>query len=259
MFSVLFEEVPEGGERYLDWLMTGLGWTLFLALAGWAIAFALGLAVGCARTARNRPIAALARIYVEVFRNIPVIVQMFVWYFVVPELLPRAWGDAIKAVPPPWGSVIPALLGLALYTAARVAEQVKAGIEALPPGQRQAAEALGMRSLQVYRLVLLPQALRIIIPTLTSEVMGIFKNSSVALTIGVLELTAQARQINEFTFQTFQAFGAATLLYLLLACLVYVCMRVIEGRLRIPGQQAEAAPGGRTRSLMRWRKSLKEV
>ena len=99
MFSVLFEEVPEGGERYLDWLMTGLGWTLFLALAGWAIAFALGLAVGCARTARNRLIAALARIYVEVFRNIPVIVQMFVWYFVVPELLPRAWGDAIKGRP----------------------------------------------------------------------------------------------------------------------------------------------------------------
>ncbi|WP_052097286.1 amino acid ABC transporter permease [Achromobacter sp. RTa] len=259
MFSVLLEEVPEGGERYLDWLLAGLGWTLFLALAGWAIAFALGVAVGCARTARRPVVAALARLYVEVFRNIPVIVQMFIWYFVVPELLPRAWGDAVKAIPPPWGSVIPALLGLALYTAARVAEQVKAGIEALPPGQRKAAEALGMRSLQVYRLVLLPQALRIIMPTLTSEVMGIFKNSSVALTIGVLELTAQARQINEFTFQTFQAFGAATLLYLLLACLVYVCMRLIERRLRIPGLQAEPEPRGPARSRLRWRKSLKEV
>lgn len=255
MFSVLFEEVPEGGERYLDWLMSGLGWTLFLALAGWAVAFALGVAVGCARTTRRPLLAALARIYVEVFRNIPVIVQMFVWYFVMPEVLPRAWGDAVKAIPPPWGSVIPALLGLALYTAARVAEQVKAGIEALPPGQRKAAEALGMRGLQIYRLVLLPQALRIIMPTLTSEVMGIFKNSSVALTIGVLELTAQARQINEFTFQTFQAFGAATLLYLLLACLVYACMRLIERRLRIPGQQPDPAP----RSRLRWRKSLKEV
>lgn len=259
MFSVLLEEVPDGGERYLDWLMSGLGWTLFLALAGWVVAFALGVAVGCARTARKPALAALARLYVEVFRNIPVIVQMFVWYFVVPELLPRAWGDVIKAIPPPWGSVIPALLGLALYTAARVAEQVKAGIEALPPGQAKAAEALGMRSFQVYRLVLLPQALRIIIPSLTSEVMGIFKNSSVALTIGVLELTAQARQINEFTFQTFQAFGAATLLYLLLACLVYAGMRLIERRLRIPGLQPDSMPQRRARNRMRWRKSLKEV
>lgn len=258
MFSVLFEEVPEGGELYLDWLMIGLGWTLFLALVGWALAFALGVAVGCARTARNPIIAGLARLYVEIFRNIPVIVQMFVWYFVVPEILPRTWGDAIKAIPPPWGSVLPALLGLALYTAARVAEQVKAGIEALPPGQRQAAEALGMRGLQIYSLVLLPQALRIIIPTLTSEVMGIFKNSSVALTIGVLELTAQARQISEFTFQTFQAFGAATLLYLLLACMVYVCMRWIERRARIPGQLSDAESRRPTRGWFRWRKPLKE-
>ena len=90
MFSVLLEEVPDGGERYLDWLMSGLGWTVFLAVAGWAVAFLLGVAVGCARTSRNRLIALFARLYVEVFRNIPVIVQMFVWYFVVPELLPQA-------------------------------------------------------------------------------------------------------------------------------------------------------------------------
>ncbi|MBR8653660.1 amino acid ABC transporter permease [Achromobacter sp. Marseille-Q0513] len=255
MFSVLLEELPDGGGRYLDWLLSGLGWTVFLALASWAIAFALGVAVGCGRTARSRPIALLARLYVEVFRNVPVIVQMFVWYFVVPELLPRAWGQAIKEIPPPWGSVIPALLGLALYTAARVAEQVKAGLEALPRGQRMAADALGMRGLQAYRLVLLPQALRIIVPTLTSEVMGVFKNSSVALTIGVLELTAQARQINEFTFQTFQAFGAATLAYLGLALMVYALMRLIERRLRIPGN--EPAPAVRSRG--RAGKSLKEV
>jgi len=255
MFSVLLEEVPDGGERYLDWLMSGLGWTVFLAVAGWAVAFLLGVAVGGARTSRNRLIALFARLYVEVFRNIPVIVQMFVWYFVVPELLPQAWGQAVKDVPPPWGSVIPALMGLALYTAARVAEQVKAGIEALPAGQRMAADALGMRGFQAYRLVLLPQALRIIVPTLTSEVMGVFKNSSVALTIGVLELTAQARQINEFTFQTFQAFGAATLLYLLLACLVYLFMRGVERRLRIPGSEPQPAP--RSRGAMR--KSLREV
>lgn len=235
MFSVLFETAQEGEELYLSWLLSGLGWTLALALAGWCIAFALGVIVGCGRTSTSRTVALASRIYVEVFRNIPVIVQMFLWYFVLPEVLPTDLGSAYKKIPPPWGSFIPALIGLSLYTAARVAEQVRAGVESLPHGQRAAAQALAMSELQLYRLVLLPQALRIIMPTLTSEVMGIFKNTSVALTIGLLELTAQARQINEFTFKTFQAFGAATLIYLLLALIVYGVMHWLEHRYRTPG------------------------
>lgn len=234
MFSVLFEKVPDGDEIYLTWLISGLGWTVALATVGWCIAFVIGVVIGCGRTSPNRPLAIASRMYVEIFRNIPVIVQMFLWYFVLPELLPTALGSAYKHIPPPWGSFLPALFGIALYTAARVAEQVRAGIEALPHGQRAAAQALAMSELQLYRLVLLPQALRIIMPTLTSEVMGIFKNTSVALTIGVLELTAQARQINEFTFATFQAFGAATLVYLALALLVYGCMHWLEVRFRTP-------------------------
>jgi glutamate/aspartate transport system permease protein len=243
MSFVLFETVQDGEERYLDWLLSGLGWTLGLAVAGWCIAFAIGVLVGSARTSTRPGIVFGGRLYVEVFRNIPIIVQMFLWYFVLPELLPKDWGDAYKKIPPPWGSFVPALMGLSLYTAARVAEQVRSGIEALPPGQRAAALAVGMSELQVYRLVLLPQALRIIMPTLTSEVMGIFKNTSVALTIGLLELTAQARQINEFTFQTFQAFGSATIVYLLLALAVYAAMRAIETRFRMPGLEP-----GRARS-----------
>jgi glutamate/aspartate transport system permease protein len=247
MFGVLFEKVQEGDELYISWLLSGVGWTLALAIAGWCIAFALGVLVGCARTSPFKPVAMLARLYVEVFRNIPVIVQMFLWYFVLPELLPDTLGTAYKQIRPPWGSFLPALVGLSLYTAARVAEQVRAGIEALPHGQRAAAQALAMTDVQLYRLVLLPQALRIIMPTLTSEVMGIFKNTSVALTIGLLELTAQARQINEFTFKTFQAFGAATLVYLLLALIVYAIMHWLEERYRTPGLEpakkaAENAP-----------------
>lgn len=237
MSFVLLETVQDGDERYLDWLVSGVGWTLLLALTGWCIAFVIGVLVGSARTSTHRGVAIAARLYVEVFRNIPVIVQMFLWYFVFPELLPTALGDAFKKIAPPWGSFVPALIGLSLYTAARVAEQVRAGIEALPLGQRSAAQALGMTELQMYRLVLLPQSLRIIMPTLTSEVMGIFKNTSVALTIGLLELTAQARQINEFTFQTFQAFGSATVVYLLLALLVYAGMHRLEVRLKTPGQE----------------------
>lgn len=237
MFSVLFEKVQDGDETYLSWLLSGLSWTVALALAGWCVAFVVGILVGSARTSSTRPIAIAARIYVEVFRNIPVIVQMFLWYFVLPELLPKGLGDAYKKMAPPWGTFVPALVGLALYTAARVAEQVRAGIEALPEGQRAAAHALGMSEIQMYRLILLPQSLRIIMPTLTSEVMGIFKNTSVALTIGLLELTAQARQINEFTFKTFQAFGAATILYLVLALLVYAVMHWLEEHFRTPGME----------------------
>jgi glutamate/aspartate transport system permease protein len=235
MSFVLLETVQDGDERYISWLVSGLGWTILLAICGWCIAFVIGVFVGSGRTSQHRGIAVASRLYVEVFRNIPVIVQMFLWYFVLPELLPKGMGDAYKKLAPPWGSFLPALMGLSLYTAARVAEQVRAGIEALPQGQLGAGRALGMSEFQLYRLVLLPQALRIITPTLTSEVMGIFKNTSVALTIGLLELTAQARQINEFTFQTFQAFGSATVLYLLLALCVYAFMHWIENRYRTPG------------------------
>jgi len=234
MFGVLFEQTADG-QRYIDWLLSGLGWTLALAFFGWWIAFAVGLVVGISRTARNGIVAALARLYVEIFRNIPVLVQMFLWYFVLPEILPSSLGNAIKQIPPPWGSFFPALVCLGLYTAARIAEQVRAGIEALPKGQTEAANALGLTGYQTYRCIIVPQALRLIVPSLTSEVMGIYKNTSVALTIGLMELTAQARQISEATFQTFTAFGAATLIYLALALIAYQVMVVIDRAVRIPG------------------------
>ncbi|MGX1321249.1 glutamate/aspartate transport system permease protein [Bradyrhizobium sp. USDA 377] len=241
MFAVLLEQTADG-QRYIDWLVSGLGWTLALAFFGWWIAFAVGVVVGIGRTVQNRAVAALARLYVEIFRNIPVLVQMFLWYFVLPELLPAALGNAIKQIPPPWGSFFPALVCLGLYTAARIAEQVRAGIEALPKGQIEAASALGLSGYLTYRHVIVPQALRLIIPSLTSEVMGIYKNTSVALTIGLMELTAQARQISEATFQTFTAFGAATLVYLALALIAYQGMALIDRAVRIPGtERAEDA------------------
>ena len=234
MFAVLLEQTADG-QRYIDWLLSGLGWTLALAFFGWWIAFAIGIVVGIGRTVQNRAITALARLYVEIFRNIPVLAQMFLWYFVLPEIVPTALGNAIKQIPPPWGSFVPALVCLGLYTAARIAEQVRAGIEALPRGQIEAASALGLTGYLTYRHIIVPQALRLIVPSLTSEVMGIYKNTSVALTIGLMELTAQARQISEATFQTFTAFGAATLIYLALALIAYQAMALIDRAVRIPG------------------------
>jgi glutamate/aspartate transport system permease protein len=141
---------------------------------------------------------------------------------------------------PPWAAYVPAVLCLGFYTAARVAEQVRAGIQSLPVGQRMAGTAMGLSVAQTYRYVLLPQAYRIILPPLTSEFLNIMKNSSVALTIGLLELTARARSMQEFTFQVFEAFTAATILYLLINIVVVLGMRWVERKVSVPGLIAAA-------------------
>jgi len=160
---------------------------------------------------------------------------MFLWFFVVPELLPTQLGDWIKQMPPPWSSYLPAVMCLGIFTSVRIAEQVRAGINSLPRGQRMAATALGLTQSQAYRYVILPQAFRIILPPLTSESMNIIKNSSVALTIGLLELTGRARAMQEFSFRVFEAFSAATVIYLLTNLLVVLLMRILEQRVRVPG------------------------
>ena len=233
--SLLFETTPDGAGRYIDWILSGLGWTLSLALGAWTIALVVGTLVGVARTLPGGIWPRLGRVYVETFRNIPLLVQMFFWYFVLPELLPQRIGLAIKQMDSPWGSFVPALICLGLFTAARIAEQVRAGVQALPAGQRAAASALGFSSGGMYRLILLPQAFRIILPTLTNEFMTIFKNTSVALTIGLVELTATAREINENTFRTFEAYGVVTLVYLVIALVAWLLMYWIERVAQLPG------------------------
>jgi glutamate/aspartate transport system permease protein len=234
-WQVLFETEPGGTGTYLHYLLVGLAWTLATALAAWIIALSVGALVGTVRTTNVRWAVRLGNLYVEIFRNIPLIVQMFLWFFVVPELLPQALGDWIKQMPPPWGSYIPAVLCLAIFTSVRVAEQVRAGINSLPRGQGMAGTAMGLTGAQTYRHVILPQALRIILPPLTSEFMNIIKNSSVALTIGLLELTGRARAMQEFSFRVFEAFTAATVIYLLTNLVVVLAMRALEKRVRVPG------------------------
>jgi glutamate/aspartate transport system permease protein len=240
-WRVLFETEPGGTGSYLHYLIVGLGWTLATALAAWVLALSLGAVVGTVRTTRFTWAVRLGNLYVEIFRNIPLIVQMFLWFFVVPELLPTALGDWIKQMPPPWGSYVPAVLCLAIFTSVRVAEQVRAGINSLPRGQRLAAIATGLTEAQAYRYVILPQSFRIILPPLASEFMNIIKNSSVALTIGLLELTGRARAMQEFSFRVFEAFTAATVIYLLTNLVVVLLMRALENKLRVPGLIAAGA------------------
>lgn len=210
-------------EPFLGWLIGGTGLTLAIAGLGWAIALTVGTLVGIGRTTSARPIRVASAVYVQVFRNVPLLVQMFLWYFVLPELLPITWGHWLKRdLPAPefWTAVV----ALGLFTAARIAEQVRSGIGAVPQGQTQAALASGLRPVQALRLVVLPQCFRIILPPLTSELLTTVKNSSLALTIGVLELTAQSRQIESNTFHGFEAFTAATVIYLAIAAVVRFAM-----------------------------------
>jgi glutamate/aspartate transport system permease protein len=234
-WSIFWEPAPDGSGAYLGWLISGLGWTISTALIAWVIALALGSAVGTVRTMPLRWLVRLGNAYVELFRNIPLLVQMFLWYFVLPELLPTVLGDTMKQMVPPWASFWPAVLCLGFYTSARVAEQVRAGIQSLPRGQSMAGTALGLTLPQTYRFVLLPQAFRIILPPLTSEFMNIIKNSAVALTIGLVELTARARAMQEFTFQVFEAFTAATVIYILVTLIVVLGMRRLERKVQVPG------------------------
>jgi glutamate/aspartate transport system permease protein len=234
-WAILLAQEPGGTGTWLHYLLVGLVWTLVTALAAWVIALLIGAAIGTLRTTTMPWVVRLGNAYVEIFRNIPLIVQMFLWFFVFPEFLPKGIGDAIKQMPPPWGSYIPAVLCLGIFTSVRVAEQVRAGIQSLPRGQRMAGTAMGLTQYQTYRYVILPQAFRIILPPLTSEFMNIIKNSSVALTIGLLELTGRARAMQELTFQVFEAFGAATVIYLITNLVVVLGMRVLEQKVRVPG------------------------
>jgi glutamate/aspartate transport system permease protein len=231
----MIEDIEAGcTQPYFFWILSGFRWTIAVAAAAWIIAFSLGSVIGILRTVENPYLRGVGTLYVTIFRNIPLLVQMFLWYFVFPELLPEEAGKWVKRempLPEYWTAVV----SLGMYTASRVGEQVRAGIESITQGQRYAAMAIGLRPIQVYRYVLLPISYRIIIPPLTSDFLGIFKNSSLALTIGVLELTAQTRQVEEYTFQGFEAFTAATLLYIVVTAIVMTVMRVVEGKFQIPG------------------------
>jgi glutamate/aspartate transport system permease protein len=232
-WQIFWEASPDGSGTYLDTLLSGLLWTLATALSAWLIALAVGLVIGTLRTLPYKWPVRFANAYIELFRNIPLLVQMFLWYFVMPELVPQAWGDWIKALPN--ASFVTAVISLGLFTSARVAIQVSAGIASLPSGQRQAGIALGFSGAQTYRYILLPQAVRIVIPPLTNEFLNVIKNSAVALTIGLMELTASARSMQEFSFQVFEAFTAATLIYVLVNVCVLVLMHFLEKRAALPG------------------------
>ncbi len=233
-FGIFLEQIPDGDGTWWQSLASGLGWTLATAFFAWIIAFTIGSVVGVVRTTDKRWLVSLGNAYVELFRNIPLIVQFFVWYFVVPNVIPavKAW---VIAADPTQFQFLTSIVCLGLFTSARIAEQVRSGIQSLSSGQRNAGYAVGLTQSQTYRYVLLPMAYRIIIPPLTSEVMNLIKNTSVAFSIGLVELFFRTREMAEMTFRYFEAFAAATLIYMVISFAANRVMAYIEKRVAVPG------------------------
>ena len=219
--SLVWESLPQ--------IVGGIGVTLELLLVSLALGTGLGIVLALMRISPIGLLSWPAFLYIYVFRGTPLLVQLFILYFSLPRLGLRL--DAWEA----------ALIGMAINFSGYATEILRSGIEAIPRGQRLAGLAIGLTPRQVYRYVLLPVAYRTIIPPLTSDFLGVFKNSSLALTIGVLELTSQVRQIEEYTFAAFEAFTTATVLYCAVTGLVIVIMRVVERRTRIAGTLALGA------------------
>lgn len=232
-WGIFWQASPEGNGTYGDMLLQGLGTTLLTAACAWLLAFVAGSAVGVVRTLPGRVWPWVAAGWIEVFRNVPLLVQLFLWFFVVPELLPAAWGTWLKQLPD--SAFYTTVVGIGFYMSARLSVQLAAALGALSSGQRDAGAALGLRRWQVYRLVLLPVAYRIILPPMTSDVLATIKNTSVGLAIGLAELTARARAVQEFSFQVFEAYAAATVLYVGINLVATAAAGWVERRLRVPG------------------------
>ena len=224
-----------GTQTYLDWLLSAWGQTVLVAALSLVVALVVGSIVGTIRTLPDSPwLTRVGNWWVELFRNIPLLVQIFLWYHVMPVLVP-VFADTPK--------LVLVVAGLGLFTSARIAEQVRAGIQALPRGQRYAGMALGFTTPQYYRYVLLPMAYRIIIPPLTSEAMNIFKNSSVAFAVSITELTFFAQQVGEETSRGIEVYMAVTALYVISALTINRIMAFIEKRVRVPGFVANVTGG----------------
>ena len=214
------------GRTYFEWLLSAWGWTLSVAVLALIVALAVGSLMGILRTTPNRWFVAIGNAWTEVFRNIPLLVQIFLWYHVIPSIF-----LSLRAVP----SFVLVVFALGFFTSARIAEQVRAGIQSLPKGQTYAGLATGLTRVQTYRYVLLPMAFRIIIPPLTSESMNIIKNTSVAFAVSIAELTMFAMQAQEETSRGVEIYLTVTFLYFISAFAVNRIAAAIEKRVQVPG------------------------
>lgn len=235
-WGIFFQPAPFGNTTYLGWILSGLKVTVLLSVCAWIIAFLVGSLFGILRTVPNKFLSSLGTIYVEIFRNVPLIVQFFTWYLVIPEFLPSSLRDWFKMdLDPNIQFFISSTLCLGLFTAARMTEQVRAAIQSLPRGQKAAGLAMGLTLPQTYRYVLLPNAYRVIIPPMTSEMLNLVKNSAIASTIGLVDMAAQAGKLLDYSARAYESFTAITLAYVGINVIIMLAMHLLEKRVRLPG------------------------
>jgi His/Glu/Gln/Arg/opine family amino acid ABC transporter permease subunit len=222
------------------WLLQGLLTTLQLSIFAWLLAIILGIISGALRTVTIPSLRWLATGYVEFFRNVPLLVWMFFWYFGVPPFVPQGLQDWLYEH---GAEFCAGVFALGIYHGARFSEVIRSGIQSIPKTQFEAALSTGLTVPQAYRLIIVPIALRLIVPPATNETLNLLKNSSVALTIGVAELTFQTRQIETYTAKAFEALVAGTIIYLFLCLSIATIMARVERRIAIPGMIARGSAG----------------
>jgi polar amino acid transport system permease protein len=213
--------------QYAAWLLTGLQITLQLATLSLILAFVLGLIIAVLRMSPLAPLRGLAFGYIEFFRNTPLLIQIFFWYFGAYKILPTPINDWLNQTNFEFAA---AVIALTIYTAAFIAEDIRSGVRAIPKEQMEAARSSGFSFVGAMRYVILPQAVRLTVAPLINQFLNLTKNSSLAMTIGVAELTYQARQIESYSFQSIEAFTAATLIYLALSLLITAAMTYYQRR-----------------------------
>ncbi|WP_180171178.1 amino acid ABC transporter permease [Acinetobacter sp. YH12023] len=235
-WGVLFQSTGVGDSTYLNWILIGIGWLFVIALVAWSIAMVLGSILGIMRTLPSPVARGIGTTYVTIFRNVPLLIQLFIWFYVVPNFLPATikswWMNDLGANTT---ALISASVGLGLFTAARVCEQVRTGIEALPLGQTNAGYAMGFSTTQLYRYVILPQSFRTILPPLSSELTNCVKNTSVASLVGVAEIISQMKTISEYTQNTIEIYTYVTIIFIVINICLIGLMNFLEKRLRVPG------------------------
>jgi polar amino acid transport system permease protein len=198
---------------------------------GIVLAFILGLIIAVFRMSNYRTFRWVAGIYLEFFRNTPLLVQIFFWYFGSYKLLPMAVNEWLNRTSFEFAA---ALIALTMYTSAFIAEDIRSGVLSIPKEQMEAARSAGFTYLRSMRYIILPQAVRITVPPLVNQFLNLAKNSSLAMTIGVMDLTYQARQVESYTFKGFEAFTAATLVYLVLSIAITALVHLYDRKFLNP-------------------------
>jgi polar amino acid transport system permease protein len=217
--------------QYARWLLDGLKVTVELSAISIVLTFFLGLLIAVMRMSAVRPMRWFAHGYLEFFRNTPLLVQIFFWYFGSYKVLPAVVNNWLNRTNFEFGA---AVIALTIYTSAFVAEDIRSGVRSIPKEQMEAARSAGFSYIGAMRYIILPQAVRITVPPLVNQFLNLMKNSSLAMTIGVAELTYQARQVESYTFKGFEAFTAATLVYVVLSSAITLLVHVYDKRVLKP-------------------------